>query len=53
MPCKIKTFSLQGLDANRSVSVAALCHSDPISKVPTNEQLLAEKGTCAKFQFDR
>ena len=30
----------------------AICYSGPISAVPTNKQILGEKGMCAKFQID-
>lgn len=29
-----------------------MCHSDPITMIPTNEQLFDEKWTCAKLQID-
>ena len=48
----IKRFFKQGLDFDRSVCMAAICHSGPIWAVPTNEQLLGEKRTYAKFQID-
>ena len=34
------------------VSMASFCFRVPITAVPTNEQLLREKKTCAKFQID-
>ena len=32
--------------------MAAICYSDPIPTVPTNEQLLGEKRTWGRFQSD-
>ena len=50
--CQIKKFSIQTLYSDRSVCMAVICHSGPISAFPTNEQLLGEQRTCAKFQID-
>ena len=47
-----KKLYIQALDADRSVCLAAICYSGPISAVPNNEQLLVEKRTGAKFQID-
>ncbi len=52
IPRQMKEFSIQALDSDCSVCMAAICYSDPISAVPTNEQLLCEKSTGAKFQID-
>ena len=41
-------FSIQGLDFDRSVCMAAICCSVTILAVPTNEQ----KSTFANFQID-
>ena len=49
---RMKKFSIQTLDSDCSVYMAAICYSDPISAVPTNEQLLGEKKKCSKFQID-
>ena len=49
---QIKRFSIQALDSYRSVYMVAICYSGLISAVPTNEQRLGEKRTCAKFQID-
>ena len=50
--CQINKFSIQDLGFDRSVCMAAIRYSGPISELPTNEQLLAEKRTCAKFQIN-
>ena len=34
------------------VCMAAICYSSTISAVPTNEKLIRQKETCAKFQID-
>ena len=47
-----KKFSTQKLDSNSSVRMTAISYSYPISAIPTNEQLLGEKRTCAKFYND-
>ena len=39
----MKVFSIQALDSDCSVCMAAICYSEPISAVPTNEELLVEK----------
>ena len=49
---KKKKFSIQALVSDRSVCMAAICYSGPISMVSTNKQFLGEKRTCAKFQID-
>ena len=49
---QIKKFPIQALNSDSSVCVAAICYSGPISVVPTNEHLLSEKRTGAKFQID-
>ena len=49
---QIKKFPIQGLASDCSVCMATICYSGPISAVPTNEQLLSEKRTGAKFQID-
>ena len=48
---QMKNVSIQGLVFERSVRMAAISYNSPISAVPTNEQLLGEKKTCAKFQI--
>ena len=45
---KMKKFFIQALDFGPSVCLVVICYSDPIS-VPTNEELLGKKRTCAKF----
>ena len=52
IPRQMKEFSVQTLDSDCSVYMAAICYSGPISAVPTNEQLLCKKKTCSKFQID-
>ena len=52
IPRRMKEFSIQALYSDRSVCMAAICCRHPISAIPTNEQLLGEKRTCTKFQFD-
>ena len=52
IPRQMKEFSIQTLDSDCSVCMAAICYSGPISAVPTNEQLLGKKKTCSKFQID-
>ena len=47
---QIKKFSIQKLDFYRSVCMTAICYIVLILAVSTNEQLLAKKKTCAKFQ---
>ena len=47
-----KKVSTQGLVLDRSVYMAAICRSCPISAVSTNKQLLSEKSTCVQFQVD-
>ena len=48
----LSKFSMQALDFDSSVCIAAICYSGPISDIPTNEQLLGEKTTGTKFQID-
>ena len=48
----MQKFSIQTLDSDCSVCMAAICYSGPISAVPTNEQLRGKKKTCSKFQID-
>ena len=48
----MKEFSIQTLDPDCSVCMAAICYGGPILEFPTNEQLLCEKITGAKFQID-
>ena len=48
----MKKFSIQALDFDRLVCIAAICYSGPISAVPTYKQLLDEKKTCTKFQIN-
>ena len=48
----MKKFPIEVLDSDCSVCMADICYSDPISAVPTNEHLLSEKRTGAKFQID-
>ena len=43
----MKKFSAQALDSDRSICMAAICYSDPIS-----DQLLEENRTYVKFQID-
>ena len=52
IPRQIKKFLIQVLDSDCSVCMVAICNSGPISAVPTNEQLLSEEKTSAKFQID-
>ena len=52
IPRQIKEFFIQTLDSDCSVCMAAICYSGPIAAVPTNEQLLCEKRTGAKFYID-
>ena len=47
IPRQMKEFSIQVLNSDCSVCMAAICYSGPISAVPTNEQLLSEKKTGA------
>ena len=49
---QIKKFSIQVVDSDCSVCMAAIWYSGPISVVPTNEQFFSEKWTGAKFQSD-
>ena len=52
--CQMKKFLhtvFQALDSDRSVCMAATCYSDPISAIPTSEQLVVEKNTCANFKY--
>ena len=46
---QIKEFSIQVLDSDCSVCMAAICYSGPIWAVPTNEQLLSEESTGTKL----
>ena len=39
---QMEKFSIQELDSDCSVCMAAICYSGPISAIPTNEQLLSE-----------
>ena len=48
----IQIISIQELNFHISICMTAICYSSPISAVSTNEQLLGEKKTCAKFQSD-
>ena len=52
IPRQMKEFSIQILDSDCLVCMAVICYSGPISAVPTNEQLLCEKRTGAKFHTD-
>ena len=52
IPCQMKEFSIQALDSDRSVNMAAICYSGPISAVSTIEQFLSEKRADTKFQID-
>ena len=49
--CQIKKFSIQGLDFDRSVCMAAICYSGSLSAIPTYKQLLGEKTLCENFQI--
>ena len=49
MVCEIINTKF-GEDFDHSVCMTALCYSDLISAVLTNDQLLGKKKTCAKFQ---
>ena len=49
---QMKKLSIQALDSNRPVCMAAICFNGPMLALPTNEQLFREKRTCAKFQID-
>ena len=42
--CQIKVFSIQVLDFDRLIYMAAISYSGAISTVMTNKQLLGEKG---------
>lgn len=48
-PLKIKNMPYKSFD--RSVCTAAICENGSKSAVATNEQILREKMTCAKFQI--
>ena len=49
---QIKNFPIQVLVSDCSVCMTAICYSGSMSAVPTNEQLLSEKRTSAKFHID-
>ena len=49
---QIKKFSIQELNFERSVCMAAICFSGPITAIPTNEQHLEVKRSCASLQND-
>ena len=49
---KMKKFSIQAFDYDRSVCMAAICYSGLISAVPINKQSAWEE-TGAKFPKDR
>ena len=49
---QIKKFSIQRLNPDNLVGMAAICYSAPISAVSICEQLLEEKKMSAKFQVD-
>ena len=38
IPRQMKKFSIPALDSDRSICLAAICFSGPMSAVPTNEQ---------------
>ena len=48
----MKISSIQTLDTDHSVCMAAICYSGPKSVALTNDQFLHEKRTGAKFQID-
>ena len=48
----VKKYSKQAFNSYCSACMAAICYRDPISAVPTNEQLLSEERIGAKFQID-
>ena len=50
--CLLKNISIQELDYDRLVCMAAICYSGLISTVSIDEQILGEKRTCVKFQSD-
>ena len=52
IPRQMKKFSIEAFDSDRSVCMTAKCYSGPISAVPTNEQLLSEESSGAKFLID-
>ena len=52
LPPQMKKFSIQALDSDRSVYMAGISYSGPITSTQTDEQFLAEKKTCAKCQND-
>ena len=49
---QIKKFFIQKVNFDRSVYMSAISYCDPMWTVPTNEQLLGEEETCAKFEID-
>ena len=44
-----KKMSVQLLDFNRSVRIAAICHSGPITAISTNEQFLVRNEHVQNF----
>ena len=49
IPRQMKKFSMQALDSDCSVCMAAICYSGPILDVLINEQLLSEERSGEKF----
>ena len=49
---QIKKFFMQARDSDRSVCMAAICYSGPISAVSTYYQLFVKKRTCDELQID-
>ena len=39
IPPQMKQFSIQALDSDCSVCMAAICYSGPLTAIPTNEQI--------------
>lgn len=52
IPCHIKKISIEELNVDQSVYMAAICYKGPISAISTNKQLLREQKACAKFNID-
>ena len=52
IPRQMKEFSIQALDADCSVCMAAICYSHPIYKISSEITLLPQIIICAKFRED-
>ena len=51
IPWQIEKYSMQKLDSDHLVFMAAICYIGPISAIPTNVQHLGKKWMGANFQI--